>query len=310
MKLFAILGALATALAVQYFVLIRPWYQTWGATSAEMQAPLPGDALAPDAAEVETRAITIDAPPERVWPWLAQLGQGRAGFYSYRFLQNLLGMQMPDGDRLLGFPDPRPGDRLLMSPRPSMGGRAYATYEEVLPRRALVLRTYSLRALGRDGMAPSSGSWAFVLQPEAGGKTRLLVRSRTGAEHAAPSVAGLALATLVLDPIHFAFERKLMLGVKERAEGRAAAPAWVEALEVLLWLATATLGLSAASAALLRRTSALRPLAAATAAAFVLTLLFFARPPLAVAVVAVALLRWAVSWAWRKPREAERAVVA
>ncbi len=310
MKLFAILGALATALAVQYFVLIRPWYQTWGATSAEMQAPLPGDALAPDAAEVETRAITIDAPPERVWPWLAQLGQGRAGFYSYRFLQNLLGMQMPDGDRLLGFPDPRPGDRLLMSPRPSMGGRAYATYEEVLPRRALVLRTYSLRALGRDGMAPPSGSWAFVLQPEAGGKTRLLVRSRTGAEHAAPSVAGLALATLVLDPIHFAFERKLMLGVKERAEGRAAAPAWVEALEVLLWLATATLGLSAASAALLRRTSALRPLAAATAAAFVLTLLFFARPPLAVAVVAVALLRWAVSWAWRKPREAERAVVA
>src|SRR6266702_247585 len=310
MKLFAILGALATALAVQYFVLIRPWYQTWGATSAEMQALLPGDALAPDAAEVETRAITIDAPPERVWPWLAQLGQGRAGFYSYRFLQNLLGMQMPDGDRLLGFPDPRPGDRLLMSPRPSMGGRAYATYEEVLPRRALVLRTYSLRALGRDGMAPSSGSWAFVLQPEAGGKTRLLVRSRTGAEHAAPSVAGLALATLVLDPIHFAFERKLMLGVKERAEGRAAATAWVEALEVLLWLATATLGLSAASAALLRRTSALRPLAAATAAAFVLTLLFFARPPLAVAVVTVALLRWAVSWAWRKPREAERAVVA
>ena len=309
MKLFAILGALATALAVQYFVLIRPWYQTWGATSAEMQAPLPGDALAPDAAEVETRAITIDAPPGKVWPWLAQLGHGRAGFYSYGFLQNLLGMEMPRGDRLLGLPDPRPGDRLLMSPRPSMGGRAYATYEEVLPGRAFVLRTYALRALGRDGAPPPSGSWAFVLEPK-GGKTRLLVRSRTGSEHAAPSLRGLALATLVIDPIHFMFERQLMRGVKHRAEGRALPPAWVEALEVVLWLVTAVLGLSAAAAALLRRAHALRPLAAATAAAFVLTLLFFARPPLALAVVAVALLRWTVSWAWKKPGEAEQPMTA
>jgi uncharacterized protein YndB with AHSA1/START domain len=310
MKLFAILGALATALAVQYFVLIRPWYQSWGATYAEMQAALPGDALAPDAAEQETRAITVDAPPEKVWPWLAQLGQGRAGFYSYAFLQNLLGMEMPRGDRLLGLPDPRPGDRLLMSPRPAMGGRAYATYEEVLPGRALVLRTYALRALGHAGAPPPSGSWAFVLEPAPGGETRLLVRSRTGSEHAAPSLAGLALATLVLDPIHFMFERQLLRGVKERAEGRSPAPAWVEALEVVLWLATAILGLSAAAAALLRRAGAWRPLAAATAAAFVLTLLFFARPPLAVAVVVVALLRWVVSWAWRKPREAEQPMTA
>jgi len=310
MKLFAILGALATALAVQYFVLIRPWYQTWGASVAEMQASLPGDALAPDAAEVETRAVTIDAPPDQVWPWLAQLGQGRAGFYSYRFLQNLLGMDMPAGDRLLGLPDPRPGDLLLMSPRPSMGGRAYATYEEVLPGRALVLRTYALRALGHEGAPPPSGSWAFVLRPEAGGKTRLLVRSRTGSAHAPPSFAGLALATVVLDPIHFAFERKLMLGLKDRGEGHALTPAWVEALEVVLWFATAILGLSAAAAALLRRASAWRALAAATAAAFVLTLLFFARPPLAVAVVAVALLRWAVSWAWRKSGKAEQTMTA
>jgi uncharacterized protein YndB with AHSA1/START domain len=247
MKRFAILGALLAALAAQYLVLLRPWYQSWGATYAEMQAGLPGDALAPDAAQQETRAITIGAPPEKVWPWLAQLGQDRAGFYGYGLLQALFGAPMPRGDRLLGLPDPRPGDRLLMAPRPSMGGRAYAVYEAVVPGEALVLRTYALAALGHDGAPPPRGSWAFVLRPTEGGRaTRLLVRSRTGAEQAPPSLAGAALGALVLDPVHFAFERALLLGVKARAEGRPLTPPWEEALEAALWLVTVALGAAAA----------------------------------------------------------------
>lgn len=297
----AVAGAVVTALLVQYFVLIRPWYQTWGATADEMRRALPGDELAPAPREVETRAITVDAPPERVWPWLAQLGQDRAGFYAQSFLQNLLGMEMPRGDRLLGLPDPRPGDKLLMSPRPAMGGRAYAVYERVEPGRALVLRTSSLRMMGAGGAPPPSGSWAFVLEPASEGRSRLLVRSRTGSEHVAPSLTATALSTLVLDPIHFMFERRLLLGVKERAEGLAPDPAWVEATELALWLATALLGGAALAAALARRGAAARSLAVATAALFVLTLLFFARPPLAVGIVAVVALRFALAWAWKKP---------
>ncbi|GEJ58671.1 hypothetical protein [Anaeromyxobacter diazotrophicus] len=297
----AVVGAALTALLVQYFVLIRPWYQGWGATAVELRARLPGDELAPDAREVETRALTIDAPPERVWPWLAQLGQDRAGFYSYGFLQNLFGMDMPRGDRLLGLPDPRPGEKLLMSPRPAMGGRAYAVHERVEPGRALVLRTYALRMMGAGGAPPPSGSWAFVLAPEPDGRTRLVVRSRRGSEHVAPSLAASALGALVLDPLHFAFERRLMLGVKERAEGRPVEPAWREAVEVALWFTTAALGLAALAAALRRRPAAGRWLLAATAALFLFTLLFFARPPVALALLLVVALRFAVAWAWRRP---------
>lgn len=312
MKLLAVVavaGALVTALFLQYFALIRPWSQTWGATAAEVRRPLPGDEVAPDPRQVETRAVTIAAPPERVWPWLAQLGQDRAGFYSYGFLQNVLGMDMPRGDQLLGLPDPRPGDRLLMSPRPALGGRAYAVYERVEPGRALVLRTFAFRPLAGDGPLPG-GSWAFVLEPEPGGKTRLLVRSRTGSEHVAPTLAAAAFGALVRDPIHFMFERKLMLGVKERAEGLAPAPAWREVVEVLLWASTALLGLAALAAALLRRGAAGRSLAAATAALFVLTLIFFARPPLAAALVLVVALRLALAWAWRAPGREARSAAA
>lgn len=299
MKLAAILGAVLAALALQYFTLIRPWYQTWGATADEASRQLPGDELVPDARTSETRAVTIRASPEQVWPWLAQLGQHRGGFYSYRFLENLVGCEMPAAERLLGLPDPRPGEKMWMAPPDHYRGVGYATYARVDPPRAISLRTAGLGPRGPDGAVPP-GSWSFVLEPRPDGTTRLLVRGRAGNLAQAPGLAASVFSAVVYDPIHFVMERKMMLGLRDRAEGRRPVPAWVDTTYSVLWLVTGLLGISALVAALVRRREAWKPLAAGTLALVVLTMLFFARPPLAIAIALVAGLRWALSWAWRR----------
>ncbi|MGZ3681510.1 MAG: hypothetical protein ACXWQR_24345, partial [Ktedonobacterales bacterium] len=94
------LVGLGTALAVAYPTVIRPWMLRWGATAAERRESLPGDALVPDPATTSTLAITVDAPVIAVWPWLAQIGQDRAGFYSYEWLENLAGCRMRNADHI------------------------------------------------------------------------------------------------------------------------------------------------------------------------------------------------------------------
>jgi len=86
----ALAGCLGLLLAV-YFAIARPWFRRWGATDAEVSMALPGDEIVPAATSRETRAITIASPARYVWPWLAQIGQDRAGFYSYQVLENLVG---------------------------------------------------------------------------------------------------------------------------------------------------------------------------------------------------------------------------
>ncbi len=93
----ALLGSLSATLFV-FFWFVRPWYLHWGATDEETRRALPGDEIIGHANRQETRAITIDAPVERVWPWLAQLGQDRGGFYSYDLLENLVGCAMPTAE--------------------------------------------------------------------------------------------------------------------------------------------------------------------------------------------------------------------
>src|SRR5918994_7083921 len=88
LRLLAILGAL---LPWAYALVVRPWHLRWGATEEGIAKPLPGDELVPNPAIESTRAITVNAPVEEVWPWLAQIGQDRGGFYSYEWLENLAG---------------------------------------------------------------------------------------------------------------------------------------------------------------------------------------------------------------------------
>jgi hypothetical protein len=99
--LFAALSLLFAA----YYALVQPWFLNWGATATELRKPLPGDEIIPTARRQQTRAITIAANIDSVWPWLAQIGQDRGGFYSFDALENLVGCDMPTEDYL------RPGEQ-------------------------------------------------------------------------------------------------------------------------------------------------------------------------------------------------------
>ena len=100
--------------AVLYRWLVRERLLNWGATEAEVHAGLPGDELLDDADGVATRAITIDAPPSAVWPWIAQMGPGpRGGAYTYDWIENRFGLNMHSADRVLPeFQHPAPGDTI------------------------------------------------------------------------------------------------------------------------------------------------------------------------------------------------------
>ena len=124
------IGAVGTvAVLGVYRLWVQPWQHRWGATDEEVRRPMPGDDLLPDAAST-TRAITITAPPEQVWPWLAQLGYGRGGWYSYDWIDN---DGQPSADRILPeLQQLQVGDQILMLP--GMGPRV----REVEPNRYFV----------------------------------------------------------------------------------------------------------------------------------------------------------------------------
>src|SRR5215218_3768523 len=143
------ISALGTiAVLVAYRLLIQPWQHRWGATDEEVRRPMPGDDLIPDAAST-TRAITIAAPAEQVWPWLVQLGYGRGGWYSYDWIDN---DGQPSADRILPeLRQLRMGDQILMLPE--MGPRV----REVEPNRYFVAGDQK------------AGVWCLALYPAQGG---------------------------------------------------------------------------------------------------------------------------------------------
>jgi hypothetical protein len=184
-------AALASGLVAGYLAVGRPLMLHWGATCEELRDPLPGDELVPESATQSTRAVTIDAPLEAVWPWLAQIGQDRAGFYSYERLENLAGCDMHNADEIHPeWQSREPGELVPLHPRT---GLPVALFE---PNRVLALQ----------------GWGAFVLKPLGSGRTRLIARGRVRR-----GVASFANALLMEIP-HFAMERKMLLGIKERAE--------------------------------------------------------------------------------------------
>ena len=144
----------------------------WGATDEEVNTALPGDELVPHADLTATRAVTVRASADGVWPWIAQLGQGRGGFYSYDFLENLVGCDIHSADRIV--PEWQPideGDEVSLHPEV---GLSVALVE---PGRSLVLRGGI--PLGRVP-APYEFTWALVLRDEPGRGSRLVVRERYG----------------------------------------------------------------------------------------------------------------------------------
>jgi hypothetical protein len=221
-------AALAGLVAV-YALVARPWIHRWGATDAELQARLPGDEIVPGARGQETRAITIHAPASTVWAWVAQIGQDRAGFYSYQVLENLVGCEMPNIQRIVpGLQRWAVGDKLWMYPPRKAGGAGFATLMVLQPGRALAFAT---RQIGTSPADPPDASWAFIVQPIDERSSRLIFRGRgAGGLRFAPAAITLG----IFEPMHFAMERRTMTSVKELAEGgRPSADA--DAAQVILW---------------------------------------------------------------------------
>jgi hypothetical protein len=188
----------ALALAAGYARFARPRILRWGATAEEAAARLPGDELLEDADGVATRAISIDAPAAAVWPWIAQIGPSpRGGAYTYDWIENLLGLDMHSADRILPeYQHPQLGDTIGY-------GSNVMRLERIDDGRVLAWRS-------QDG----NWVWTFVLE-ERDGRTRLISRNR----FRLPTLAA-RLGMLPMEPGSLVMERKMLLGIKERAERR------------------------------------------------------------------------------------------
>jgi hypothetical protein len=207
----------AVALAVvvaTYFLLVWPWISRWGTTYDETQRTLPGDELIPTPSFVITKAISVHAPPEMIWPWLVQLGVDRGGMYSYLWVENWLlrlGVQNTDEIRP-EWQTLNVGDFIRFTPKDfalNPGPGLYVLAME--PNRALV------GCFGMEQTAPDcslSATWQFVLDPQADGSTRLILRSRNADLGSALVANGAKFANV----FQFYMERKMLIGIKQRAE--------------------------------------------------------------------------------------------
>ncbi len=187
--------AIAAVLVALYPLIRRPILR-WGATADEADSRLPGDELLEGADGVSTRAITIAAPAAAVWPWLAQMGPSpRGGAYTYDWIENLLRLDMHSVDRVLPeFQNPQVGDSLAFGPN-------QMRLELVDPEHVLSWRT-------EDG----NWVWTFVLD-EHDGATRLISRNR----FRLPTLAA-RIGMLPMEPGSLVMERKMLRGIRERAE--------------------------------------------------------------------------------------------
>lgn len=187
----------------------RRYYRNWGTTKQECERQLPGDGLVRSPALQSTEGILIDAPVDAVWPWLVQLGQDRAGFYTYQTLESLLSRDY-HGDQAIRPEWQRlgPGDPIRLVPPGRLGGRG-----DVLLRVAHVVDKKSIVLRGTPPEFPWDAVWSFHLEPHWDDQCRLLVRTRAGLRH-----PGQVFVTEAASPVVSLAVRGMLLGIKERAE--------------------------------------------------------------------------------------------
>jgi hypothetical protein len=201
-KTFIATGGTLAGSALLYEKILREPILTWGATDEEATAHLPGDELLEDADGIATRAITIDAPPSAVWPWIAQMGPSpRGGAYTYDWIENLLGLNMHSADHVLPeFQHPQVGEGFGF-------GTNKMTFAVVEAERVLASQS-----------ADGNWVWTFILR-EQDGRTRLISRNRFRLPKLKDKVG-----MIPMEPGSLVMERKMLKGIKQRAEQLAASP--------------------------------------------------------------------------------------
>ncbi len=255
-RIFGGIGIVVLVLVIGYTV-IRPFHLRWGATDAETSMVMPGDLAGPR----WTRAITVNASAEVVWPWLVQWGQGRGGWYSYDWLENLMGFNIHTADRILPeFQNPAIGDPICMAQN------TCTSFVSVIEPH----KWFGWHSKDPDGKPV----WTFMLGlvPIDESNTRLLVReSFDTSVIPAPVVGIIEIPDVVM-------ELKSLDTVKQLAEGVPASPL-VTVVEIVLWLAAFAVGMTAA-VWFVRSEDWKLPLAIGILSIIVLLVITFLYPPL------------------------------
>ena len=197
----ATVGTMTAAATGAYVLFVGPWQRRWGATDEEVQRAMPGDEEVVHPLMNATRAITINARPEEVWPWLVQIGTGRAGWYSYDWIENLMGLNVSSTDRIIPkFQQLEAGDTIPLAPGLEIPVKVLKPHETLL-------------LVGHDSVVGDT-SWVFGLYPVDEQHTRLVTRTR----NRWPMTAVGILSLLFTEPGSFLMVRKMLLGIKRRAE--------------------------------------------------------------------------------------------
>lgn len=207
----AVAGAAAT-----YHLLIRPRILRRGATDEEVARVLPGDALIPPGASRSTMATTIAAKPERIWPWLVQIGWSRAAFYSYNRIEGLLGMDLHNADRVHPeWQNLTVGDTMWMS-HPRLSYLFPETKVVMIdPNHAIVFAIY-----GRPDDTDPTGAWSFVLEPVDDQSTRMIARLQINP----PPLLGKLVIYGFMEPAHFVMQDGMFRGLEERIQSEGQNP--------------------------------------------------------------------------------------
>jgi hypothetical protein len=199
LKLIGILGGLAVV-AVVVIALLTPWMDRWGATDEEIAASFPGDELVPEPASFVNRAITINAAPEYIYPWIVQLDAAKGGWYSYTWLESLLNCPMVNADRIHPeWQELQVGDEVKMCPNESAPP----------PYIVAQIHPYQAIVMGHQDNGEWVDLYQFVIVPHTDGASRLILRTRT------MMVGGI---WTIFHPGAFIMERGMLYGIKERAE--------------------------------------------------------------------------------------------
>lgn len=197
----ATVGTMTATAAGAYLLFVGPWQRRWGATDEEVQRAMPGDEEVERPSMNATRAVTINARPEEIWQWIVQIGTGRAGWYSYDWIENLMGLDVSSTERVIPeFQHLEVGDTIPLAPGLEIPVKV------LKPNETLLLA-------GHDPVV-GDASWVFGLYPIDEQHTRLVTRTR----NRWPMTPGGILSLLFTEPGSFLMVRKMLLGIKQRAE--------------------------------------------------------------------------------------------
>jgi hypothetical protein len=209
------LARVGTILAIAIIVyagiaaLARPVFIQWGTTAEDRALPLLGDSAVPDARYRLDHAITIRAPADSIWPWLVQIGQDRAGFYSYSWLERLVGDEIRNADRIHPEWQRLAVGDFVRAVQPDYAGGALGDslgwrVTAVEPGRAMILENWG----------------TFALVPIDSTTTRFIIRTRGAGEPGLASILFGPIEVFGFEPAHFIMQRGMMRGIRDRAEGR------------------------------------------------------------------------------------------